>query len=38
MILDAYAAFLTALSIPYFTTNGFSVEIQGFMMRCTDLA
>lgn len=29
MILDAYAAFLTALSVPFFTTNGFAVEIQG---------
>ena len=32
MILDAYAAFLTALSVPFFTTNGFAVEIQGIMI------
>ena len=32
MILDAYAAFLTALSVPFFTTNGFSVEIQGIII------
>ena len=32
MILDAYAAFLATLSIPYFTTNGFAVEIQGIMI------
>ena len=28
MILDAYAAFRTALSIPFYTNNGFAVEIQ----------
>ena len=32
MILDAYAAFLTSLSIPFFTTNGFSVEIGRIMI------
>ena len=35
MILDAYAAFLSALSIPFYTNNGFAVEIQGIM---TDVA
>ena len=35
MILDAYAAFLTALSVPFFTTNGFAVEIQGIMIDVT---
>ena len=32
MILDAYAAFLSALSILFFTTNGFSVEIRKVMI------
>ena len=32
MILDAYAAFLTSLSIPFFITNGFSVEIGRIMI------
>lgn len=32
MILDAYAAFLSALSIPYFTTNGFAVLFRETMI------
>lgn len=32
MILDAYAAFLTALSVPFYTNNGFSVEIGKVMI------
>ena len=35
MILDAYAAFLTALSVPFFTTNGFAVEIGKVMIDVT---
>lgn len=33
MILDAYAAFLTSLSISFFTTNGFSVKIRETMIE-----
>lgn len=35
MILDAYAAFLTAASIPFSTMNGFSVCIHDFLIAIT---
>ena len=38
MILDAYAAFLTALSIPFSTTNGFSVQSPMSLSAWIDVA